>query len=241
MIIDVTNPATFPTEIENLVYNYIDELPSDIISQLHDIENGVIYRSPKNYFDKIGAPSLYDSILPLFKDYSLRCYHATRVLDEKTILNNGLLLNDWNNYAVILREALELTAISEADIEKAITLAKQEQERKTQDIPPAICFYASPFMDNYLEMFCCNVGGEIARWALQDKMPEVFEKLKHIGTPVVVECALPLDDIGLISIEEIVYSYTEKKLWNRNYSIEFDGRIKRNIKPSEVIRIIHSK
>lgn len=241
MIIDVDDPTTFPDKVEDLVYNYIDEMSSDAISQLNDIENGVTYRSPKQFFDKIGAPSLYDSILPLFKGCSLRCYHATRVLDEKTILNNGLLLNDWNNYTVILREALELTAISETDLENAITLAKQEQERKTQDIPPQICFYASSFMDNYAETFCYNVGGEIARWALRDTMPNVFEKLKTIGTPVVVECALPLDDIDLTCIEEIVYFYAEKKLWNRNYSIKFDGEIKRNIKPSEIVRIILKK
>lgn len=245
MIIDVNNPATFPTEIENLVFNYIDEMPSDAISQLNNIENGVTDGSPKYYFDKIGAPSLYDSILPLFKGCSLRCYHATRVLDEKTILNNGLLLNDWNNYSVILREALELTAIPETDIENAITLAKKEQERKTQDIPPVICFYSSSFMDCIPETFCCNVGGEIARWALEDKMPDVFEKLKNIGTPVVVECALPLDDIEWPWIEEIVYFivyfYAEKKLWNRNYTIKFEGRIKRNIKPSEIVRIIPNK
>lgn len=241
MIIDVDDPTTFPDKVEDLVYNYIDEMSSDTISQLNDIENGVTDGSPKYYFDKIGAPSLYDSILPLFKGCSLRCYHATRVLDEKTILNNGLLLNDWNNYAAILREALELTAISEADIAEAIALAKQEQERKTQDIPPVICFYSSSFMDNYMETFCCNVGGEIARWALEDKMPDVFEKLKNIGTPVVVECALPLDDIGQTSIEEMVFFYVKKKLWNRNYIIKFDGKIKRNIKPSEIVRILPSK
>lgn len=215
MIISVDNPTTFPCGTEDLVYKYIDELPPETISKLHDIENGNDYSSPKQIFDKIGAPNLYDEILPLFKDCSLLCYHATRVLNENTILNTGLLLNDWNNYSVFLREALELTAISETDIENALTLIKQEQERKTRDIPPVICFYASSFMDNYMEAFCCNVGGEIARWALRDKMPDVFEKLKNIGTPVVVECALPLDDIGLTSIEEIVYFYAE-----RNYGVE---------------------
>lgn len=241
MIINVDDPTTFPDKVEDLVYKYIDKMSPDTIMKLSDIENGVTFSSPKYYFDKIGAPSLYDNILPLFKGCSLRCYHATRVLDKNTILNSGLLLNDWNNYSVLLREALELTAISETDIENAITLAKQEQERKTQDIPPVICFYSSSLMGNYRETFCYNVGGEIARWALRDKMPDVLERLKNIGIPVVVECALPLEDIGLTAIEEIVYFYAEKKLWNRNYIIKFDGKIKRNIKPSEIVRITSIK
>ena len=127
MIIDVDDPTTFPDKVEDLVYNYIDEMSSDEISQLDDIENGITYRSPKQFFDKIGAPSLYESILPLFNSCSLRCYHATRVLDEETILNNGLLVNNWNNYFSILKKALELTSISETDVEKAIVLTNQEQ------------------------------------------------------------------------------------------------------------------
>ena len=92
-----------------------------------------------------------------------------------------------------------------------------------------------------MDVFCCNIGGEIARWALQEKMPNAFEELKKIGTPVIVECALPFNDIGLTGIEEIVYFYAEKKLWNRNYSIKFDGKIKRNIKPSEIVKITPRK
>lgn len=249
MMIDVGNPNTIPEEIKNAISDYIGKLPADTISRIKGYT--VNYRSDvrcaiEKYMMAHNAPELYDKVLACLNTSSLRCFHATKIENEQCILNHGLKINDWEEYSVILNNALNHTGVSKSAVAEAMNCVKHEYERKYGDKPGELCFFvpmSAVYSEDYAgyDQFCQNVGGELARWPLKAKMPDVFNMLQSIGKQVIIEFELPFSDIvdydkDIIAYQFVVY-FAGLILWGKEYPIEFDSKTYYNVLPTQIIKI----
>lgn len=249
-MIDVTQSGTFPPEIEALFLRYVDRFPHDIITEItsQNVENNTDVRCAiERYLNSFHAEALYKEMLSCFNGTSIRCFHATKILDESDIQNRGLIVNSWDQYSALLKKALHQTELTEPVIKEAIHCVKYEYQRKYRySQKPQLCFFTPIRVANGGEsvgydQFCQNVGGELARGALKDKMSNAYNALKSIGIPVIVEFELPFSDIADYRKESIAYCfvtyYSAKKFWGIEYPIEFDGSTEKDASPSQIIKI----
>lgn len=248
-MIDVSDPNTIPGEIKSAVFDYIGKLPPDTVSRIKSYP--VNYRSDvrcaiEKYMMAYNAPELYDKVLACLNTSSLRCFHATKIENEQCILNHGLIINDWEEYSVILCNALNHAGVSKSAITEAMNCVKHEYERKYYNKPGELCFFV-PMSAIYSEesicydQFCLNVGGELARWPLKAKMPDVFNMLKSVGKQVIIEFELPFSDIvdhdkNTIAYQFVVY-FAGLILWGKEFPIEFDSKTYFNVSPTQIIKI----
>lgn len=250
-MIDVSNPDTIPVQIENAFLRYVDALPSDAVSKIseHKAEYTLdVQCAIEDHMGPFKADALYDDILFYLESDSIRCFHATRILNDQTIWNNGLTANSWDKYSLVLEKALHEIKLSENTIERAVQCVQYEYNRKYSGRTPQICFFSSlsllaPGDSKGYDQFCQNVGGELARWALKDKMPDVYQGLKAVGFPAIVEVEMPFSDIADYKKDSIAYQfityYAAKNFWGKEFAIEFDGCTQKDINPSQIIEIHH--
>lgn len=249
-MIDVTKPETIPSEIEDIFFQYVGSFPSDIILEITNrkVENSTDIRCAiEKYLAPFHAEKLYKELLTCFNRTSIRCFHATKILLERSIRDNGLMVNNWERYSVLLEAALHQAELTEPVIKEAIRCVEDEYQRKyCFSNEPQLCFFtplsaADGGESAGYDQFCQSVGGELARWALKRKMPNVYEALKPIGTPVIVEFELPFCSIMDHQKERLVYCfvthYSAKKFWGMSCPIEFDGTTQRDVLPSQIIQI----
>lgn len=249
-MIDITQSGTFPPEIEALFLRYVDKLPSDIIAEItsKNAENSTDVRCAiEKYLAPFPAEALYQEMLTCFNRTNICCFHATKILSESDIQNRGLIVNSWDQYSVVLKAALHKAELAEPVIKEALHCVEHEYQRKyCYHQKPQLCFFtpisaADGGESAGYDQFCQNVGGELARWALRDKMPNAYKALKSIGIPAIVEFELPFSDIADYQKESIVYCfvihYSAKKFWGIECPIEFDGATEKDVLPSQIIKI----
>lgn len=250
MLIDSENPATYPTYIKTVIYQYIANNLTSVEEQLK--ENTLMYDSDvrcavEDYLFPSKAKILYQKLLELMFDNEMICYHATKILNYQEILQNGLKVNKWDEYSRNM--GLILKTLGVTDIKTVIECIHKEYKRKygVLDREPQLCFFSGWQMLNNdgrtgYDQFCQNIGGELARWALKDDMPKVYNLLKSNGVQIIIKFRLPFREIAEYQKDTILYQfvcyYAAKYFWNWNYRIKFDGATNKDIAPSQVIDII---
>lgn len=179
--------------------------------------------------------------------YEIICYHSTKVLNTNCIMNNGLQPNEWNWYKQSLIKTFMELGINEDHLKRAMDLIKHEYDRKYINREPALCFYSdlSLIGDGETagyEQFCENIGGELARWSLKKKEPDIYKLLKENGEQVIVKFKLPFSDIVWHEKDTIVYQFVShvagKHFWNYKYQIQFDGITRKAVPSDNILELI---
>ena len=250
MLIDTENPSTYPSAMQETVYQYIADNLSHIEAQVKEniVENDSDVRCAiENYLSPFKAESLYAQLLKNMAEHEMICYHATKALDQKQIMKSGLRASKWSLYSVSLRKTLEV--LGAEDVDSIIDCVHKEYERKHQPVnyKPQLCFFSGlNFADggDYAgyDQFCQNIGGELARWALKDTMPKAYYLLKNNGIQLIVKFILPFADIAAYQQETILYQfvcyYAAQYFWGWKYTVQFEGRTSKDISPEQILELI---
>lgn len=175
-------------------------------------------------------------------------FHATRVLCEDDIKINGLLTNERTRYLDYLYRAFQHTNLSEISINRAIHNVENEYDRKYTERKSVLCFFApmslaeSSGIAGY-DKYCANIGGELAEWGLKENQHDVYEALRKIGIPVIVEFRMPFEQITDYAQEKIIYQfilyYAGQLFWNKKFPMQLEGMTENDVAASEIIAVHH--
>ncbi|OUQ62831.1 hypothetical protein B5E53_17015 [Eubacterium sp. An11] len=246
MLIDTEKVSSYPEAMRKAVCQYIranlhaveKEIQTKTIEKDFDVRCAI-----ENYLRECKAELLYRELSKIMSDCTIVCYHATKVLCRAQIMENGLRVNECEEYSKAMREVL--MALGASNIEESMGYIRKEYERKY--VKPQLCFFSGVQLINGLEFpgydqFCENIGGELARWALREKQPETYKMLRNNGIPFIVKFGLRFRDIANYQQDSILYQfvsyYAAQYFWNWNYSIKFDGITYKNVAPQQILEMI---
>ena len=250
MLIDTENPSSFPSTMQDIIYDYLVEHLSSVEAKIKGTSleyDSDVRCAIEDYLRPIKAEPLYRQLRGIMDRNNIVCYHATKVLNCKQIIEDGLRVNEWNRYSVSIRKTLnELNA---ADVDRAIECIHKEYERKYElnGVEPQICFFSGLHLADGGEFigydqFCENIGGELARWALRDAMPKTYQLLKNNGKQLIVKFFLPFLDIANYQQDMVLYQfvcyYAAKYFWGWDYTVQYDGSTYKNIAPNQILELI---
>lgn len=232
MIIDCANPNTFPKEISALAEEFVSKLPCEYNILESDLQICGFY---------------VDETVNILNNCDILLYHATKLLHPELLLKNGLRVNEKAAYIDSLISDMRELNVSENDIKDSIKIISEYREAKYQfnneKTAPLYFYSIYDLTKNEYDEFCENIGGETARWAIKQKMPEVYRYLKQNGEGVVVKFKTPfinIDDYKApIIARAFLYHFISKLICNSDQCIKFDGSISNNISPEDIIDIIH--
>ena len=250
-MIDVSNPNTFPSELSNLVLAQLGLIPPKDLQSIKNTSvknnNDVLCAIEKNLGPGSAYSLYHNELIPMFCQHELLCYHATRVGTPEDIRIQGLF-SDMEKYKQHLIGFLRNENVNEDTINITIDLICHEYSRKYSGKPHNICFftnYKSLYdKDGYAayDQFYETVGGELASWALESKLPEILNVLRTKGIPVVVKFKIPFSRIACYDQEGLIYQFVSavaaKNLWDFNYMVEADSSLTGDVPPTDIISII---
>ena len=249
MLIDLSKPDTLPQEIKNSIISFIKSLPIDTIENIKKQE--IHYKSDipcavKQILTSSQARSMCESIRNYLEPNYLLCFHATRILDIDEIYKKELFTNSVERYVSLFVQTLHNLDFTEEVISTAAKLVKAEYERKYNGRSPQLCYFTplssiSSDSNTSYNQFCQNVCGELARWALEEKMPAVLQRLSEAGKPVVVEFSLSYYQIPNfyqdMLINNIIEYYFGLFICNKKYPIKYSGCTYNDVPSSQIIKV----
>lgn len=249
MLIDLSKPDTLPQEIQNPIITFIKSLPINTIESIKKQE--IHYKrdipcAVEQIFNSSQARCMCESIHNYLEPTYLLCFHATRLMDIDVIYKKGLFANSADKYISLFVQTLRNLNFTEDVISAAAELVKAEYERKYNGRNPQLCFFTplssiSSDSNTTYNQFCQNVCGELARWALEEKMPDVLQRLSEAGKPVIVEFSLSYSQIPdfyqEIFIKNIIEYYFGLFFWNKKYPIEYSGCTYNDVPSSQIIKV----
>jgi len=253
VLIDVSRPETIPCTIKDAIIGYVKSLPNRAIEEIESYDRNIQYKNDvicavERYLNPTKAESLYQEIKKDLSDCDLDLFHATRVLCEDDIKINGLLTNERTRYLDYLYRAFQHTNLSEISINRAIHNVENEYDRKYTERKSVLCFFApmslaeSSGIAGY-DKYCANIGGELAEWGLKENQHEVYEALRKIGIPVIVEFRMPFEQITDYAQEKIIFQfilyYAGQLFWNKKFTMQLEGMTENDVAASEIIAVHH--
>lgn len=253
-MIDVTKPDTFPKELADIVLTHIASISDNELQKIKNckiVHETDVQCAIDRFLGVSAAYQMYqDKLIPIFNRYELICYHATRVGNIETLLEDGLC-SCMDKYEKRLIEFLRIENVPEDQIRLAQELIRKEYLRKYRDNHHQICFFT-----NYISLhdeegscaydqFCETVGGELANWALENDLPNVWRVLRTKGIPVVIKFKLPFSMVANYHKDSLIFPFVSavaaKHLWGFDYIIESDSSLIGDVPPSNIINITEIK
>ena len=248
-MIDFTDYTTIPADVGSAVREFLDCL-SEKNTMMRDeppLYNSMVRCRLEDYIRPYRVPILYETLGSILDREDIICYHATKVLSPQKIRLAGLRINDWERYSSDIKEALNKWGVSSAKVDEALQRIKHEKTRKEHNGQDRLCYFVN--LKNYsgedgpgYDQFCQNIGGELARWPLQENMPDVYKVLRDSGDSVLVKFSIPFNWIADYERESVIahfiYYEAATYLWNYSYDIEFDGTLFRDVPASSIIDVI---
>ena len=229
-IIDSSDYNSFPKEFIKTVIDKINNMPP-VERQKLVISNDI--NIIKKYFDING------------NKYNFICFHSTKVYDKNLILDNGLKINEWNTYSKTMSDTFFKLKIDKETQTEALKYIKNEYDRKIRN--PEICFFSglnlisNDYAAGY-ENWCESMGGELANWALEEKMPDVYKLLKSNGEAYYVKFKLKFDKFYIYCkdsiLKELLVKVISKEFWNKEYEVRFDGKTLYDIPKENILQLI---
>lgn len=243
-IIDSSDYNSFPKEFIKTVIDKINNMPP-VERQKLVISNDI--NIIKKYFD-INGNNYYwyqNTLIPLINKYNFICFHSTKVYDKNLILDNGLKINEWNTYSKTMSDTFFKLKIDKETQTEALKYIKNEYDRKIRN--PEICFFSglnlisNDYAAGY-ENWCESMGGELANWALEEKMPDVYKLLKSNGEAYYVKFKLKFDKFYIYCkdsiLKELLVKVISKEFWNKEYEVRFDGKTLYDIPKENILQLI---
>lgn len=251
MLIDVSDVKTIPIEIEEIIINSFRTLSFDVENKIKNTEiqylNDVMC-AIEDIYAPFGNVRFYDEMVSVFEKYDFVCFHSTRMLSRKNVLEKGLLVNNWESYKDILKDVYERKGYGKEKIQKTLDIVNREYKRKylgdRED--SQLYFYSNLSMlegeTASYDQFCENIGGELARWALKKQYSDLYQPLKELGESFIVKFRLPFSRIASYQKDSIIYKfvlhYAGVYFGNKEFDIEFDGNTQCNIPSEDILGII---
>lgn len=252
-LIIAEDTKSFPEELHVIVAAKLNQIPFDELQRLRKTipshERGVDNALEK-WFGVWRQYDLYQqTLIPLFNQYDILCYHATRIGTRDSILLNGLRTN-MHDYFETLKSFLLSEGVPISRINLALNAIQKEYQRKYKDDPHQLCFFTSLISFRNCDgsagydQFCETVGGELAKWALEEQCPDILEILRTKGIPVVVEFTTPFSSIADYHKDSLIFPFVahvvSKELWELDYLIEADSSLIGEVPPDRILRLIDS-
>lgn len=247
----MTDISSIPFEVKDKIMDEFSSLPLSTVTSIKNknVENvQEVINVICDYYAPNKATYFYDELIPIFEKNDIVCFHSSRLSSRDYVLKYGLKTNDWNTYSSNLIESYMRTGIASDKIDEAVKIVKHEYERKNHSISgdTQLSFFSnlSLIKGEYSQyaQYCKNVGGELARWALEEGYPELYNPLKESGEGVVIKFKLPFSNIANYCKDNIVFVfvayYAGVYFWNKKFNIEFDGTTQFNIPPKDIIEVI---
>lgn len=243
-IIDSSNYNSFPKEFIKTVIDKINNMPP-VERQKLFFSNDI--NIIKKYFD-INGNNYYwyqNTLIPLMNKYNFMCFHSTKVYDKNLILDNGLKINEWNTYSKTMSDTFFKLKIDKETQTEALKYIKNEYDRKIRN--PEICFFSglnlisNDYAAGY-ENWCESMGGELASWALEEEMPDVYKLLKSNGEAYYVKFKLKFDKFYIYCkdsiLKELLVKVISKEFWNKEYEVRFDGKTLYDVPKENILQLI---
>lgn len=243
-IIDSSDYNSFPKEFIKAVIDKVNNMPPSERQELVISNDDNII---KKYFD-INGNNYYwyqNTLIPLMNKYDFICFHSTKIYDENLILDNGLRINEWNIYSKTMSDTFFKLKIDKETQTKALKYIKKEYDRKIRN--PEICFFSglnlisNDYTAGY-ENWCESMGGELASWALEEKMPDVYKLLKNNGEAYYVKFKLKFDKFCNYCkdsiLKELLVKVISKEFWNKEYEVRFDGKTLYDVPKENILQLI---
>lgn len=252
MIINVSDISTIPMEIEQKILERFQSMPCNIVSKIKECEieyDRDVSCAIEDYMGPGSAYYFYRELCMLFEKHEMICYHSTKTLDENIILTSGLQTNEWDAYSAHIVKTLHTLGVSEEEITQAVEAIKKKYDWKYPSYgrEPQLCFYSDMGLlseDMYAgyKQFCENIGGELARDALKDDYPKLYEYLRASGKAFLVKFKIPFSNIKGYNQDSIIYQFVSyfagKYFWNYDYKIHFDGNTDKGIPATDIVELI---
>lgn len=242
-IIDFTNISSYPS----CIFEFVSLILNDGIT-LKELKGLESYIDDKVDFQKRFHPyyeKYYKEIKLLerkLSDYCIICYHATKVENLNTIRENGIFINR-DEYINMLSSFLKKKIESQELFEKSVKKLKEQYDSKYEESDYHICFVLnkSAFNNGY-DLYLNNIGGEIARWAFQEDLNDIFNKLCENGIPCIIKFKISFKDIvpcyQIDIVERMITNVLQNELFNRSFRILAEGKTKKKINSNAIVDII---
>lgn len=251
-MIDVSNIDSYPIELEAFIMEAILSLSDSIITKIKETEIKYdidVRCAIEDYLSPSRAEPFYTNLINHMDSYDLVVYHGTKILNKSLVLDNGLKVNDWDRYSALLYDSYKAFGINSEDIQETLSLIECEYNRKYTDSDryAQLCFFSALDLigdENAAgyEQFCENIGGEVARWALEENYPDKYKLLKENGEAFFVKFKIQFADIALFQKEKIAYQfvsyYFAKNILDFSYKVEFDSMTTQDILPNNILKMI---
>lgn len=131
---------------------------------------------------------LVDLTLDLLDGKCLTGWHATRLLDPDEVRREGLRAYAPRETRGRLKELFLGIGMPLGEADRRSRWAKERVSRKEAGARRnCINFYSAQQLEPEYALFAENVGGEIARHALQDADGQYLQKLSSRGTPLSIK------------------------------------------------------
>ncbi|WP_456082462.1 hypothetical protein [Mediterraneibacter sp.] len=253
MLIDVSDANTIPMEVKDKIVSSFSNLTSDIIEMIKkksiDDEDSMM-RTIKKCYGYSKTNRLYLDLENILKKYEIVCFHSTKMLSKNRVREYGLNTNEWNKYRANIIDTYERLGVSRDKIDVAITFLQKAYKERYLDIGclPHLCFYSNLSMLEETDgsvgynVFCENIGGELALYALKGNYPNLYKLLKDNGESFVVKFKIPYSKISCYRKEDILLHlityYAGVYFKSKKYNIEFIAETQFDIPQKDILAII---
>lgn len=246
-IIDLEFLDTYPKKALQIIEKYIDLFSDKIKEDISKCE--VIYDididcAVENYLCPYKAEDLYRKLKGIFLNYYFVVYHATRLMDN-SIKKDGFYINK-KEYLKYLEDIYLSEGFSKDEVITVIDIINDEYIRKYEYSNYRLNFFGNrlDFIGNNkngYDQFCENLGGELARWGIQESHSKYYEPLKK-GKPCLIKFKIKFSDIANYKQDDIIYEFVKfmcaKKFFRRDYKISFEANTEKKITGDNILEII---
>lgn len=249
MYIDFADYSTIPSELEENIIDAFTSMPQNVVSEIkaRSVEGDLdVCCAIEKYLKQPKAQWLYERLNDIMSQYEIICYHATKVLNKSSILNEGLKVNEIESYKNYIYDVCSELEFEQENINEIMKSINGTYENKYKLSNPQLCFFTNLSMIDTetpgYEQFCENIGGEWIRDALKRGHRELYKPLQEHGEAVIVKFKMPFQNIIECKKDDALYQiivhYAGKYFWNKEFSIAFDGVTGQNVPPQNIIKLL---
>ena len=154
MYIDFADYSTIPSELEENIIDAFTSMPQNVVSEIkaRSVEGDLdVCCAIEKYLKQPKAQWLYERLNGIMSQYEIICYHATKVLNKSSILNEGLKVNEIESYkkeynlssrnVALERMLLERRFLINSPIQKEVAVpveVKVKEEKKNSILKKSI-------------------------------------------------------------------------------------------------------
>jgi hypothetical protein len=248
MLIDYDDPSTFPVCLGEWDSDFEQMIRRNV--NIDEVEEGwEIKQQLQNLH--IDEMPIIQNFLRKNPDTEVAVCHCTRILDETTYWNQGIVTNGGRSSEEEkrIRDLLEMIGLQPMKIDEVIGHAYYYWDRDKKQRTESVHFFIEKkliYEDDQVNNFAISLGGEILRWSIEAMghnlyRQEPYKRLWIMGTPSVIKFKCRLEDVHELyrssMIAEIVKYFIVVKMFGYPYKFKLTGMTYGKIPPENIISI----